>query len=118
MHEALLRAYLQTAAHRPLTEEAFGVYMQSWLGDVGQPAFYRQIAQMEKTQTDEVQEQYGLMDCDVKVLWGDRDEWIPFERGQEFANLIANGQITRFAHAGHLVQEDAPEAIVAAMLDR
>lgn len=118
MHEALLRAYLQTAAHRPLTEEAIDVYVQPWLGNIGQPAFYRQIAQMDQAQTDKVQEPCGHMDCDVKVLWGDRDEWIPFERGQEFADLIANGQIIRVANAGHLVQEDAPEAIVAAMLDR
>lgn len=118
MHEALLRAYLQTAAHRPLTDEAYDVYMQPWLGDIGQPAFYRQIAQMDQSQTDEVQEQYRPMNCNVKVLWGDRDEWIPIDRGQEFADLIAGGQITRVANAGHLVQEDAPEAIVAAMLDR
>jgi pimeloyl-ACP methyl ester carboxylesterase len=118
MHDALLRAYLQTAAHRPLSEEAFNVYMTPWVGDVGQPAFYRQIAQMDQSQTDEVQDLYGPMECGVRVLWGDKDDWIPFERGQEFANLIAGGEITRIEGAGHLVQEDAPEAIVAAMLDR
>lgn len=118
MHAALLRAYLQTSAHQPLSEEAFDVYMKPWMDDVGQPAFYRQIAQMDQAQTDEVQDQYGPMDCEVRVLWGDKDDWIPFERGQEFANLIAGGQITRIENAGHLVQEDAPEAVVAAMLDR
>ena len=118
MHDALLRAYLQTAAYRPLSEEALRVYMKPWLGDIGQPAFYRQIAQMDQVQTDEVQDGYGPMDCDVRVIWGDKDDWIPFERGQEFANLIAGGKITRIPDAGHLIQEDAPEAIVAAMLDR
>lgn len=118
MHDALLRAYLQTAAHLPLSEEAFSVYMKPWLGDIGHPAFYRQIAQMDQVHTDEVQASYGPMDCNVRVLWGDKDDWIPFERGQEFANLIAGGKIMRIPDAGHLVQEDAPEAIVAAMLDR
>ncbi len=118
MHEALLRAYLQTAAYRPLPEEAFDVYMKPWLGDVGQPAFYRQIAQMDQAQTDAVQNLYGPMKCEVRVLWGEKDDWVPFPRGQEFADRIAGGQITRIANAGHLVQEDAPEAIVAAMLDR
>jgi pimeloyl-ACP methyl ester carboxylesterase len=118
MHVALLRAYLQTAAHQPLSKDAFDIYMKPWLGDVGQPAFYRQIAQMDQAHTDEVQDQYGPMDCEVRVLWGDKDDWIPFERGQEFANLIADGQITCVENAGHLVQEDAPEVVVAAMLDR
>ncbi len=118
MHDALLRAYLQTAAYQPLSDEAFEVYMKPWLGEIGQPAFYRQIAQMDQAQTDEVQDQYGPMECDIRVLWGDKDDWIPLERGQEFADLIAGGQITQIVNAGHLVQEDAPEVIVAAMLDR
>ncbi|MFT6024620.1 MAG: pimeloyl-ACP methyl ester carboxylesterase [Ascidiaceihabitans sp.] len=118
MHAALLRAYLQTAAHKTLSEDAFEVYMTPWLGPIGQPAFYRQIAQMDQSQTDEIQDSYGPMDCDVRVLWGEKDDWIPFARGQEFADLIAGGKITRIPSAGHLVQEDAPEAIVAAMLDR
>jgi len=118
MHDALLRAYLQTAAYQPLSDEAFEVYMKPWLGEIGQPAFYRQIAQMDQAQTDEVQDQYGPMECDIRVLWGDKDDWIPLERGQEFADLIAGGQITQIVNAGHLVQEDAPEVLVAAMLDR
>jgi len=118
MHDALLRAYLQTAAYQKLSEEAFEVYMKPWRGEIGQPAFYRQIAQMDQAQTDEVQGDYGPMECDVRVLWGDKDDWIPFERGQEFADLIAGGAITRVPNAGHLLQEDAPEAIIAAMFDR
>ena len=118
MHDALLRAYLQTAAYKPLSVEAFEVYMQPWLGEVGQPAFYRQIAQMNQAQTDEVQDSYGPMDCGVSVLWGEQDEWIPLERGQAFADLIADGNMTRIPNTGHLMQEDAPEVIVAAMLGR
>lgn len=118
MHNALLRAYLQTAAHKPLSEEAYDVYMQPWLGEIGQPAFYRQIAQMDQAQTDEVQDSYGPMECGVSVLWGEQDVWIPLEHGQAFANLIADGNIMHIRNAGHLVQEDAPEVIVGVMLGR
>ncbi|MFT6723813.1 MAG: pimeloyl-ACP methyl ester carboxylesterase [Arenicella sp.] len=88
------------------------------LGGVGQPAFYRQIASMDQTQTDEIQSIYDPMSCEVRVLWGDKDDWIPFARGKEFAEFIDGGNITRIENARHLMQEDAPEAIVAAMLDR
>jgi pimeloyl-ACP methyl ester carboxylesterase len=48
MHDAVLRAYLQTAARKPLTEEALQVYTAPWSGAAGQAAFYRQIAQMDQ----------------------------------------------------------------------
>ena len=116
MHRALLRAYLQTAARLPLTEEALEVYSTQWLGPVGQPAFYRQIAQMDQRYTDEIGDLLGPMDCPVTVLWGEEDDWIPFAKGRELAGKIAGGNMTPVPGAGHLVQEDRPEALVAAVL--
>ncbi|WP_428671942.1 alpha/beta fold hydrolase [Roseibium sp.] len=116
MHRALLKAYLQTAAHNPLPEDAMDIYCAPWLGPVGQPAFYRQIAQMDQCYTDEVQVSYGRLDCQVNVLWGERDDWIPLEKGERLASLISDRPCVPVAEAGHLVQEDRPEAIVAAML--
>ncbi|GHG97179.1 alpha/beta fold hydrolase [Pseudodonghicola xiamenensis] len=118
MHRAVLRAYLQTAAHGPLSEEALELYSAPWLGPVGQPAFYRQIAQMDQRFTDEVEPTYNRMDCPVTVLWGENDDWIPLEKGQALAARISDHPCIPIANAGHLVQEDRPEAIVAALLAR
>lgn len=115
-HDALLRAYLQSAAHEKLTEESLRVYMAPWQGKEGQPAFYRQIAQMDQKYTDEVESKYAPLDCPTTLLWGAKDEWIPSKRGHKLAGMLTEGQITVIPDAGHLVQEDAPEAIVAAML--
>ena len=117
-HDALLRAYLQGAAYRPLTEDALRIYMAPWQGTVGQAAFYRQIAQMDQRHTDEVEVLYRPLDCRVTVLWGERDDWIPIAKGEALVSLISTQPLTRISDAGHLVQEDAPEAIVAAMLAR
>ncbi|WP_113261840.1 alpha/beta fold hydrolase [Agrobacterium cavarae] len=116
MHRAILRAYLQTAAYKPLSEEALDIYSAPWLGPAGQPAFYRQIAQMDQRYTDEVQFRYAQMDCPVKVLWGKNDEWIPYENGVRLAALISADDCIPLPEAGHLVQEDCPQAIVAAVL--
>ena len=116
MHRALLRAYLQTAAHNPLSEEALEIYSAPWLGPIGQPAFYRQIAQMDQKFTDEVEGRYGRLDCPVTVLWGRNDDWIPFDKGVALAALISDAECIPVADSGHLVQEDRPEAIVAAVL--
>lgn len=116
MHRTLLKAYLQTAAHQPLSEEALDVYSQPWLGPVGQPAFYRQIAQMDQKYTDEIQRMYRRMDCPVTVLWGEQDQWLPCAQGEALAHLISDRPCTFVPGAGHLMQEDRPEVIVAAVL--
>ncbi|QLC73957.1 alpha/beta hydrolase [Pseudomonas sp. LPB0260] len=116
MHQALLRAYLQTAACNPLSEEAMQLYCNPWVGAVGQAAFYRQIAQMDERFTDEVQGLYGAMDCPVRVLWGQEDAWIPAEKGKVLAESISDRPCFLVENSGHLMQEDRPEAIVAAVL--
>lgn len=116
MHKALLHAYLQTAAHQTLLEDTLDIYSAPWVGDIGQPAFYRQIAQMDQAYTDEVQGLYQQLDCPVKVLWGEQDQWIPIQKGHDLASLIAATPCAPIANSGHLLQEDCPEAIVAAML--
>ncbi|WP_395603108.1 alpha/beta fold hydrolase [Pseudomonas sp. B21128] len=52
----------------------------------------------------------------VQILWGEEDQWIPIERGRALHNMIPGSQFHPIPNAGHLVQEDAPEAIVAALL--
>lgn len=118
MHRALLQAYMQTAAHKPLSAEAMEVHCAPWLGPVGQPAFYRQIAQMDQKFTDEIQSRYRRLDCPVTVLWGEQDGWLPYRMGETLAGLISDSPCIAVADAGHLVQEDCPEAIVAAVLKR
>ena len=116
MHQALLRAYLQTAAHHPLTQEALEIYCAPWLGPVGQAAFYRQIAQMDQRFTDEIEGLYDRIDCPVTVLWGMQDQWIPPDKGLALAARLSHREMIPIPAAGHLVQEDCPEAIVAAVL--
>ncbi|WP_306025679.1 alpha/beta fold hydrolase [Oceaniradius stylonematis] len=115
-HEALLATYIAGAAHRPLDEDALAVHMAPWLGKAGQAAFYSQIAQMDRRFTDEVEPRYGPTGFPVTLLWGEQDTWIPIERGHALAERMTGGRLVAVPEAGHLVQEDAPEAIVAAMV--
>jgi pimeloyl-ACP methyl ester carboxylesterase len=116
IHEAILPAYIGGAAFRPLSEWDMKRYVDPWLGDLGQAAFYRQIAQMDSRYTDEIESRYGELRCPVLILWGEEDRWIPVERGRELAARIPTATLRCVPDAGHLVQEDAPEAIVAALL--
>jgi pimeloyl-ACP methyl ester carboxylesterase len=117
IHEAILRAYLGGAVFHALREDEMALYMKPWLGETGQAAFYRQIARMSDRFTDEIENRFGEMRCPVTILWGKDDDWIPVERGEELARRIPNARFRVVPEAKHLMQEDAPEAIVATVLD-
>jgi pimeloyl-ACP methyl ester carboxylesterase len=117
IHEAILRAYIGAAVKRSLREEEMQPYLAPWLSDEGRKAFWRQIAQMDDKYSEEVEERYGEIRCPVAILWGAEDEFIPLKDGEELARRISGASFTVIADAKHLVQEDAPEAIVAAVLD-
>lgn len=115
-HEALLKAYLQGASFRGLSDEALETYASPWRGAEGQAAFYRQIAQMDVKFTDEIEPRYGAFDFPTQILWGEEDLWIPIATGVRLAAALTSGRLLRVPAAGHLVQDDAPEAIIAAIL--
>jgi pimeloyl-ACP methyl ester carboxylesterase len=117
IHAAIVPAYIAGAAFRSLSAQALQLYVDPWLGESGQAAFYRQIAQMEQRYTDEIESRYSEIRCPVMILWGEEDGWIPIARGRELASRIPGATLHCVPNAGHLVQEDAPEAIVAALLD-
>jgi pimeloyl-ACP methyl ester carboxylesterase len=115
-HEALFRAYIQKAAYYPLREEAIDIYAAPWRGDIGQAAFYRQIAQADIRHIADVQEQYKKPEFDVHLIWGEHDTFIPLEQGRELQVLLSADSFTVINSAAHIVHEDAPEAIVGALL--
>lgn len=115
-HAALFRAYIQNAAHYPLREEAVQIYSEPWTGDVGKAAFYRQIAQADIKHISEAQKRYGKPDFDVHLIWGEHDTFIPIGQGRELEQLLSADSFTPISNAAHIVQEDAPEAVVGALL--
>jgi pimeloyl-ACP methyl ester carboxylesterase len=117
IHEAILRAYIGGAVTNTLRESEMRLYIDPWLADQGQRAFYRQIAQMSDRFTDDIEHRFGEMRCPVTILWGEEDAWIPLDRGRELARRIPGANFRSISNCKHLVQEDAPEAIVATVLD-
>jgi pimeloyl-ACP methyl ester carboxylesterase len=115
--KAILQAYIGAATKRQLAEDEMQLYLDPWLGEQGQKAFWRQIAQMDDTYSQEVEHRYDEIRCPVAILWGKEDEFIPIKDGEELARRIPRASFTVIPDAKHLVQEDAPEAIVAAVLD-
>lgn len=116
IHEAIVRAYIQGAAFKPLPADVLQTYVAPWTGETGQMAFYRQIAQMDQRYTDAIEQRLAEIRCPVTLLWGEEDQWLAVAQGDALASRLAEPICIRVPHAGHLVQEDAPEAIVAALM--
>lgn len=113
MHEAMVRAYIKTAAHAEIDPAVLEETIRPWTGADGQSAFYRQIAQATQAHTDEVQDRYGEISEPTLVLWGEEDEWIPRARGEELAGLLPNAAFHPIPRTGHLVIEERPDELVA-----
>jgi pimeloyl-ACP methyl ester carboxylesterase len=116
-HEAMLDAYLQGASFCGLSDETIDIYAAPWHGTAGKAGFYRQIAQMDQRYTDEVEPHYGPTDFPVTLLWGEQDEWIPLKRGRSLSERLSVDRFLTVPEAGHLIQDDAPEAIISALMN-
>ncbi|MFJ4273835.1 alpha/beta fold hydrolase [Streptomyces coelicoflavus] len=117
LHRALVREYVGSTGGPGLHPAVLDRLVEPWLGETGHPAFYRQIAQADQRYTDEVQDRYAGIDVPTLICWGEDDAWIPVAKGRELAGLVPGARWEPIAHAGHLVQEDAPAELTAALLD-
>ncbi|QVQ52682.1 alpha/beta hydrolase [Spiractinospora alimapuensis] len=113
MHEAVVRSYISGATHRELRTEVRETLVEPWLGERGQPAFYRQITQADLRDTDAAEARLDTLAMPVTVIWGAEDAWIPPERAERLARTIPNAELHILRDSGHLVQEDAPARVSA-----
>ena len=112
IHEAIVRAYVNTAAFKPLDDATLNKIVAPWTGRSGRAAFYRQIAQADSAYTDEVQPLYPQISRPVLILWGREDDWIPLDNGRRLQQMIPNAALQVIDQTGHLVIEENPEALI------
>jgi pimeloyl-ACP methyl ester carboxylesterase len=117
IHEAIVKAYVQTAAYKPIDNETLNEIVRPWTGVEGKAAFYRQIAQADSKYTDEIQAKYYDINRPVLILWGEEDKWIPVEQAHSLHQLIPNSKLVSVPQAGHLVIEERPEILISEIKD-
>lgn len=112
IHEAIVRAYVKTAAFNPIDNATLDAIVLPWIAPDGKAAFYRQIAQANSSYTDEIQPLYARISKPVLILWGREDTWIPLERGEALHDMIPGSLLHVIQEAGHLVIEEKPDQLV------
>jgi pimeloyl-ACP methyl ester carboxylesterase len=118
LHRALLREYVDTASSPGLHPSTLESLVGPWTDDAGQAAFYRQLRQRTADQSfvEAIQDDYRTIDLPVAICWGQDDTWIPSARGRELADRIPEATFRTIPEAGHLVHEDNPAELTAALL--
>ena len=112
IHEAIVRAYVKTAAFKPIDDATLDMIVLPWIEPGGKAAFYRQIAQANSSFTDDIQPLYGKISKPVLILWGIEDTWIPLEKGEVLKEMIPGSIFHAISDAGHLVIEEQPDRIL------
>ncbi|MEO7940106.1 MAG: alpha/beta hydrolase [Burkholderiaceae bacterium] len=115
IHAAVVRAYIAGAIATRLDPEDLEALAVPWLSEEGRASFYRQFAQADECYTAEVEALYPDIRCPVKILWGERDPWIPLARGKALHETIPQAEFEVLAGVGHLPQLEAPERVVDAI---
>jgi pimeloyl-ACP methyl ester carboxylesterase len=116
IHCAIVEAYIKTAAHQNLDKDTINGILAPWVGEQGQQAFYRQIAQADSKFTDEFQEKFHEVNAPVLILWGEEDQWIPCEQAYLLQRKIKGAKLLTVPDSGHLVIEEDPATLVAEIL--
>lgn len=118
LHTALVREYVRSASGPGLHPAALDALAGPWLGEVGQPAFYRQITARggDLPYVETMLDDYRRISIPVLVCWGEQDTWIPQDRGRELAAAIPGAALRTVPSAGHVLPEDAPAELTAALL--
>jgi pimeloyl-ACP methyl ester carboxylesterase len=111
IHKAALEAHLRTTTSRILDEATMYALVSPWLGEIGQAAYYRQVAQYDHDFTAQLETLYPGIKVPTHILWGTEDQWIAPENGQRLQRLIPGATLDYLRDAGHFAMLDTPDTV-------
>jgi len=124
IHEAVVRAVTESACHNPnVLKSSWGdIIAEPWIGtEARQRSFIRQIAQANDGDVAEMLDgnMYERVRCDVKIVWGEEDQWIPREKVEDLMKRLGERvkDLAFIPEAGHLVMLDQPARFAIEVFD-
>src|SRR4029079_16505624 len=117
IHRATLAAHLATAVSRPLPVGFEDWLLKPWTGEIGQLAYYRQVAQYDHDYTARLEALYHTIAVPTLVLWGEEDRWVHIETAHRLRKLIPAAQLETLPDAGHFSMLDCPGLFARLLYD-
>lgn len=115
IHAAVVRAYIDGALIGEIDETDLQELVSPWLTPEGHESFYRQFALADDRFTDEIADKLDAIQCPVSIFWGERDPWIPLERGRTLASKIGV-PLHQLPGVGHMPQMEAPRELITTLI--
>jgi pimeloyl-ACP methyl ester carboxylesterase len=115
IHHAIVEAYIKGALVNPLSDSDLNALIAPWLSEDGTHSFYQQFAQADEKYTAEIEPSFGAVRCPIKIIWGEKDPWIPVERGMQLHSYIPQAVFQTIPEAGHMPQLETPSALLNAL---
>ncbi len=108
IQRAVLEAHLATAVSHRLDPATLDRLIDPWLGETGQPAYYRQVGQYDYEYTQQLEPLYPTVAVPSTVFWGEEDQWVDVSEGARFAQMLPGATLRTLPDAGHFVMLDTP----------
>lgn len=108
IHRATLAAHLATGVVRPLPAQLEAALIEPWTGEIGQPAYYRQVAQYDYEYTEWLEERYPSLAVPLAILWGEQDGWVPPAEAYRLQAMVPGAELHLLPDAGHFSMLDTP----------
>lgn len=116
LHSALVAEYIAGAAHQRLDADIVAMLTEPWISDEGQPAFYRQIAELSPEHTRPIVDALPRVRCNTSIGWGEQDPWIPVEQAFRLRQLLpGESSVITVPGVGHLTPLEAPSVTAEAL---
>ncbi|KQU47162.1 alpha/beta hydrolase [Rhodococcus sp. Leaf278] len=116
LHKALVAEYIAGATYQRLNPGIVEMLIEPWISDEGQPAFYRQIAELRPEDTRPIVDALPRVRCDTSIGWGRQDPWIPIEQAYRLRQLLpGRSKVITLPGVGHLSPLEAPSLVQQAL---
>jgi pimeloyl-ACP methyl ester carboxylesterase len=109
-----LRTTLPTGSAKPdaLSKQRIAAYADEWNGDVGKQMLYQHVRLLRADYMNAVSSDMRRLEIPLLLVWSEKDEVTPLATiGQRLQAEIPGAQLQVIPAAGHLVLDDAPDAV-------
>jgi len=116
---AALEASLAAGLSHPeqLTPEFRAGIIAPWASEEGKLILLRNASALNANQTMALVDRHSTVAAPTLVLWGEDDPWQQLADGKQLASEIPGARFQAIAAASHWIQQDAPDAFNAAILN-
>jgi pimeloyl-ACP methyl ester carboxylesterase len=94
-----------------LTDEILEHYLAPWTSEVGKENLFQHIRKQLPNYSMSVASDMRWVNKPVLIIWGEKDEVLPPTYAERLHRDIPGSQLALLPNTGHLVLEEAPDAV-------